>query len=266
MRFLLLLVLLACASASAAAPVVPDYSAEIALVRPHLTKERLILLGEMHGTREIPQLVGQLIEDLSAEQPLVLALEVNASEQAAFDHYLASDGGAQARAQLEHSPFWSPKSNQHDGRRNHQALALIERVRALRASGRTLSLLAFDPAASTRDHHERDRVMATSLRKVIADNPDTRVLVLTGNVHAMRSRPSYAPPQMQTPMGSYLGDLDPYSINISAREGASWACQRAICAPIKSAPRQPESGPQTDGPYDYQLVLARFTVADLLGE
>lgn len=264
MRSWFLLSLLLCAAAGAVDPA-PDYAEEIALVRPQLAEERLILLGEMHGTREIPALVAELIDELSAGQPLVLALEVGVGEQAAFDLYLNSDGGTDARLELERSPFFAVSSDQHDGRRNRQALALIEKVRELKRRGRKLELLAFDPAGSTRDHHERDQVMAATLRKAVAAHPQARVVVLTGNVHAMRKRPGYAPPEMQQPMGSFLADLDPFAIRIGAREGEFWACRNRQCAPGVISANQDASRPTSDGVYDYHMVLPRFSVADLLG-
>ncbi len=265
MRFWLLLSLLFCAAAGATDPAI-EYADEIALLRPHLAEERLILLGEMHGTREIPAFVGELVDALSAGQPLVLALELDGSQQAAFDRYLASDGGTDARLKLESSPYWTLVGDQHDGRRNRQSLALIEKTRALKASGRKLELLAFDPARSTRDHYERDQVMAENLREAVAAHPDARVLVLTGNVHAMRKRPSYAPPEMQQPMGSFLADLDPFAIRIEAREREFWSCRNKQCKPGVISANQSKSKVSTDGIYDYRLVLPRFTVADLLGK
>ena len=40
---------------------------------------RLVVLGEMHGTREIPVLAGDLVEHWSTASPLLLALESGCS-------------------------------------------------------------------------------------------------------------------------------------------------------------------------------------------
>lgn len=243
------------------------FEREVAGIRDAAAGHRMILLGEKHATAEIPQLVAALVEELSAQEPLVLALEMPRSEQAAMQQYLASDGGADARAALRAGAWWQVIGTQHDGRRNEDVIDMIERLRVLKSSGRELRLLPFDTApGTTRSHHERDRAMADYLREQFVAAPAARFVVLAGNVHAMVRKPGYAPPEMQQPMGAYLIDLDPYSINISAREGQFWGCMGGQCAPRDERPARFESGPARDGDaYHYQLVLPRFSVARLPG-
>jgi erythromycin esterase-like protein len=184
-----------------------------------------------------------------------------------MQHYLASDGSADARAAMQSGGYWQVQGTRHDGRRNEDVLAMLEQVRALKDNGRDISVLPFDTApGATRNHHERDRAMADYLREQFLANPDARFVVLAGNVHAMVRKPGYAPPEMQQPMGAYLIDLDPYSINISARSGQFWGCAGGQCAPKDERPAQSASGPaRPDAPYHYQLVLQQFSVARLLG-
>lgn len=243
------------------------FASEIALVREAAAGHRMILLGEKHATAEIPRLAAALVAELSAHEAVVLALEIPRSEQAAMQGYLDSDGGADARAALRAGPYWQVFGTQHDGRRNEDVLDMVEQLRRLKAAGRDIRLLPFDTLpGATRSHHERDRAMADYLREHFDANPAARFVVLAGNVHAMLRKPGYAPPEMQQPMGAYLLDLDPYSINISAREGQFWACMSGQCAPRDERPARFESGPTREGDaYDFQLVLSRFSVARLLG-
>lgn len=54
---------------------------------------RIILVGEMHGTREFPALVARLAcQALEAGRPLTLALEMPHEEEARLAAYVASDG------------------------------------------------------------------------------------------------------------------------------------------------------------------------------
>ena len=106
--------------------------------------------------------------------------------------------------------------------------------------------------------------MAGRLRTAIAKLPRGRLIVLSGNVHAMRERPKYAPPEMQTPMDAYMRDLHPYSINITANGGEFWACMKT-CGPVAVALLRQRSGRVSDGPYDLQVVLPRSTIAQLIG-
>jgi erythromycin esterase-like protein len=267
-RFLPALALAFTLPLAAASSDAPDAFADAAaVVRDNASGHRLILLGEKHATAEIPLLVATLVDDLSTAGPVVLALEFPRSEQAALDQYLASDGSAVARTTLKSAPYWQVQGDQHDGRRNDDVFDMFERLRALRVAQRDVRLLPFDVTPGiVRNHHQRDQAMAEYLREQYTANPTAQFLVLAGNVHAMIRKPTHAPPEMQQPMGSYLADLDPYSVNISALEGQFWGCAGGRCAAKDERPAQWESGPAPDGgAYHFQLVLPRFSVARLLG-
>ncbi len=234
-------------------------------IRTEAADHRLILLGEMHGTRQIPDLVGKLMAAYAAEGPALLGLEAHNSEHDAMQRYLASDGGVQARTDLLASPFWSVNGEQHDGRRNYDTIDLIEQVRQLRAEGRDVAIVPYDNSPSVSlDSQTRDKDMAFRMRAAYAALPRGRLLVLSGNVHAMLERPSYAREEMQTPMGSYLRDLNPYSVNIIANRGEFWACM-ARCGPVGVQSSDRVTGRVVGGPYDFEVVLPMFTVARLIG-
>jgi erythromycin esterase-like protein len=239
------------------------------LIRSEAGSHRLVLLGEKHGTREIPDLVAMLVSSYAGEEPVLLGLEIPRSEHQALKRYLDSDGGARARDTLRSTPFWQVQGTQHDGRRSQDMLDLVEHVRTLRASGHDIALLPYDVAEGdipdgVIDADARDRAMASIVRHAWSNLPRGRLLVLGGNVHAMLERPTYAPAEMQTPMGAWLRDLDPYSIDIVARSGAFWACLQE-CGPLASTAGAATSGP-TKGPFRYRVVLERFSVARLLGD
>jgi erythromycin esterase-like protein len=242
-----------------------DTAKSLRLTVDAIADHRLVLLGEKHGTRQIPPFVAALVEQLSESGPIVLAMELPRSEQASLQQYLESDGGNTARLALRSTSYWNVQSDQHDGRRSLDMLDLIEQVRLLRKNGKAIELLGFDLAPGTHhDSQSRDQFMAKYLREQFLTQPAARFLVLTGNVHAMLIKPSYAPAQMQTPMGSYLSDLHPYSVNINARSGAFWGCQQ-VCSPIRILTTGAISGPTDDPGYDLEVVLAEFSVARLLG-
>jgi erythromycin esterase-like protein len=224
--------------------------------------QRLLLLGEMHGTREIPQLTGDVVERLSRSGPLLLALEIHASEHRSLAAYLHSDGSPAQREALRRRPYWSVPASRNDGRRSEDMLDLVEQVRSLRALGRDVAILPFDVAnGDPRGAEWRDRAMAECLRRAWSALPNGRMLVLTGNVHAMRLRPAYAPPQMQTPMAVDLQDLQPYSIDIAAQAGEYWACPSSGCGPQPVTPGAEGGRLDEAEAYDYRLVLPRFTAA-----
>ncbi len=240
-------------------------SSAASLILREAGDHRLILLGELHGTRQVPRLVGRLVSDYSRQGPVMLGVEMESSEAEGLRRYLASDGGTEAQAALLASPFWKVDGTQHDGRRNYEALGLIEQVRRLRTQGRDVSILPYDElgTAGVASSQARDEVMARRLRNAMESFPRGRLIVLSGNVHAMRERPKDAPSEMQTPMGAYLSDLHPYAINITANGGEFWACMKT-CGPVAVQQLRRRSGRVTDGPYDLQVVLPRFSIAHLV--
>lgn len=247
-------------AASAAAPD-PGIADAVAATRAAIGEHRLVLLGEYHGTREIPQYTAALVDALSADGSVALALEMSRSEQPALDRFMTSDGGAAAVATLQATQWWSIKGQQHDLRRSRDMFELILRLRELRAAGREISVWAIDVAAGVHlSSDQRDRDMAAALRERHRASDAARVLVLIGNVHAMLAKPTRAPPQMQQPMGSYLGDLDPFSIRLSALKGEFWGCM-GECKAIAIQPTGTISSPWRGPEYHYFLVLPQLSVA-----
>jgi hypothetical protein len=228
-------------------------------------QRRLLLVGEFHGTREIPSVVARLAERYATDGPVLVALEVDHREQGRIDAYLASDGSPSARRLLESGRFRQRADDQHAALATHDLVDLIEHVRRLRRQGRDAAVLAYDVSADAPRHDRdwRDRAMATSVRAAYAALPHGRLLMLTGNVHAMKARPAYLPPDAPRPAGTWLLDLDPFSVRLMARGGYSWVCT-ARCGPARADGSAAKTGP-AKGPYDALVVIPVFTVARLMG-
>lgn len=239
-------------------------------IRQHAGEHRLLVLGEYHGTRETPLLVRRLVDDYSRDgTPVVLALELPHSEDVALAGYLASEGDADAMTTLRARRYWTVLSGRHDGRRSHDMLELIEAVRALRVQGRAVQLVGFDIPVSARGNQARDDAMAAHLRQTYARLPaNARLLVLTGNVHAMRQRPADAPPEMQQrPMAAALADLDLYSVRLDALKGSIWACLPDTCRPLplRDRPgRETRTSAEPGRQYDLWVWLPELSVGRLL--
>lgn len=254
-------------SAAMAAPAPDDTATQI---MAHAGDHRLVVLGEYHGTAETPLLVADLTERYSRDNAAVrLALELPMSENAALARYLRSDGGADARDALRTSPFWAVKDDQHDGRRSRDMLDLIDAVRALRAQGRDVGIAGYDVETGTsKDNQTRDTAMATHLRQQFSALPaDARMLVLTGNAHALRARPQGAPAEMQQqPMSAQLRDLPLYSVRLDALRGEAWACLDR-CGP-RSLVEQPARAPRVDThprrSYDLVVWMPQLSVGRLV--
>jgi hypothetical protein len=230
---------------------------------------KLILIGEMHGTREAPQLLAALAEHYAHEGPVTVALEADAGLDRAFEDYLHSEGDAAARAELLAWPFWHVEARRSDGRRNLAAIDLIEALRKLEKRGqgaRIVYLVGIDePPFSTTDSQLRDKAMADRVRVAVKDAQDGRVLVLVGNVHAMLDKPSFAPPEMQTPMGAHLADLQPFSVVLAAPAGQHWACGESACGPVDERPLAMETTRLAPGDaWHLRVVLPGFSLPQLV--
>ncbi len=240
-----------------------------AQIRQHAGDHRLLVLGEFHGTRETPLLVRQLVDDYSRTGPVVLALELPRGETPTLRDYLASDGGEQARRQLRGRAFWSVRDDQHDGRRSRDMLAMIESLCVLKSQGRVIEVVGYDVNASKGGNQARDDRMAAELRRLYRRLPaDARMLVLTGNVHAMLQRPQGMPPEMQLhPMASQLRDLEIYSVRLGAQRGQAWGCAGRCVA--RSLPEQVATAPRVDAdakrPYDLWVWMPELSVGTLVG-
>jgi len=240
-----------------------------AQIRQHTADHRMLVLGEFHGTRETPLLVRQLVDDYSRDgKPVLLALELPRAETPTLRDYLASDGGAAARRRLHGRAFWTVHDDQHDGRRSRDMLGMIEDLRALKAQGRVIDVVGYDVDKSDGGNQARDDRMAAELRRLYRRLPDgARMLVLTGNAHAMLQRPAGAPPEMQTqPMASALRDLDIYSVGLEALRGHFWGCMdrcKAL-ALLERPARAPEVNTHAGREYDLWVWMPQLSVGTLV--
>jgi hypothetical protein len=212
--------------AAAAAPAQQPVGANcppIAAVDQILAAGKLLLLGEVHGTNEVPAFVTGLVCAAGATGlPVVVGLEIPRSEAARLAEFLDSDGGNVSMARLLGGEFWT--SSYQDGRRSRAMADLLETLRRERArGGPAVVVAALDLPEAEYANGDRDAAMAERVRQLRAAHTDSLLIVLTGNVHnrmvaGFGSRPSYRP------MGLLLADLEPLSLTMLSVAGEAWVC------------------------------------------
>jgi hypothetical protein len=180
---------------------------------------RMLIIGEMHGTKEVPALVADLAQRVGKTRPVVVALEWS-SGQTGHEAYLASDGSAADRKRMLALPFWSKPYQ--DGRASAAMLDLIESLRKQARAGANVTVATFDQADG-QNPQERDKDMADKLRAIAASHTSARIIVLSGNYHARQMRGAPWNPEYRF-MAHYLTDLAPFSLNVTAPRGSYWAC------------------------------------------
>jgi hypothetical protein len=165
----------ACASARAGENCTPPVRG----LEPFFVSGSTILVGEVHGSAEIPQLLWSMACSFShAGAPTVVGMEIPAEEQPRIDAYLASSGSAAARQRLLDGAFW--KSEFKDGRSSEAVLGLIEHVRAARRSGVPID---FQAVVDHTPNGAYDADIARGIDRVRRRDPDAVMIVSAGNNH-----------------------------------------------------------------------------------
>src|SRR4051812_14079255 len=104
-RLALVPILAACGSTTTPPHTMSTEPPKLA-IPPGVLEAGVVLIGDLHGTREIPTFVGALVATVARERPVVLGLEIPPGETPSFDGFLASDGGPAAREHLLADPWW----------------------------------------------------------------------------------------------------------------------------------------------------------------
>ncbi|MES2106664.1 MAG: hypothetical protein V4634_21775 [Pseudomonadota bacterium] len=195
---------------------------------------RIILVGELHGTNEIPGFVSGLACSILREgKPLIVGLESPASNQLALNAYMDSDGGEAARAALKSSKF----GEMNDGRSSRAIFGLVESMRQLRRAGANVAVAGIDISEGAVPEPlfkgepvwrgERDAVMAHNIESRARVNKDHTILVLAGSLHVSRLKGAPWNPDYE-PTGYLLQQRLPlYSIAFAFPSGGSyWMCRR----------------------------------------
>ena len=194
-----------------------------------LQPRRFLLFGETHGTVEAPAFIGDVVCEMAAAgAPVLLALELPASEQGRIDTFLASGGDTASLRALTDGPFWS---RVQDGRTSYAMVQLIDRVRSLRRAGARLSVVAFDVPPELWESMRgmrRDSAMADALVSASQRSPGAAVVVLVGSVHAARVR-GLPWDSTYVPLGAFLrtrvGDERVRSFAMTYAGGSAWQCR-----------------------------------------
>lgn len=141
----------------------------------------LLLLGETHGTQEVPRLVLGLLDDLTTLGYGGLALELPRGEGSPLVQWAAGKSNP--------PPFFGP-AEFRDGRGNAQALALIRQTLSHQGSW---NLLCFDVdfLREGETWADRDRHMAEGLLEQWGERcAGQKVIAVCGNYHSRLVAPA----------------------------------------------------------------------------
>ena len=227
-----MIAMLAALVGATTAPCIPIAGAD----RLWSASTRWVIAGELHGTNETPDAFANLVCLAAATgRPVTVALEYPADGQAVIDAWLASDGDTAARSALLTLPIWSKESQ--DGRSSVAFLRLWNTLRVMKQSRTITGVVASDVGRSTPPGQTRDAAMAASWTAIPKNDRDL-VLILVGNVHAMRKPAIFGDRKIIT-AGSLMPRRQTVSINVIGIGGTAWTCESDGCREHDSGPRRP---------------------------
>lgn len=265
------LLLLAVSSASAQSEVwLKDATDQVLRV---YDGQSLLVIGELHGNVETPELVASLVTRLANSGPVTLALEMPRQEQQRIDDFLRSDGSHRATSRLLAGEFWQVPAEESDGRRSKAVLMLLDAIRQLHSEGGAVDVVTLDDFEFYAEGGDRRQGMAdriAGLGRALEEGP---VLILVGNFHArlipftgmlLSKGQPIEPPR---PTASLVHGVPITSLNLAACSGASWSCREGKCGPMElggpacenqSTAELKRLDPGRDG-YHYSLTLPELT-------
>ena len=182
----------------------------------------LVLLGELHGTTEVPRFVVDLACQAARRGTVIdVGLELFVEEQQRIDSFLASAGTTEDFQTLLEGEFW--RRPLQDGRSSRAMVDLLDGVRRLKRSGASIQVFLFD---RSKPGPNRDADMAKDILEVYARKQADLVLVLTGNLHAKTEKIVMGSTEF-VPMGFELvkAGARVTSLNSAHPPGTAWICQ-----------------------------------------
>jgi hypothetical protein len=228
----------------------PDCGRNIRGAERAAGKGTLLLLGELIGTREFPEFVGDLACQAARHVDVTIGLNLPEEEDPRVQRYVASPGTASDRDALLDGEFW----RHADGRSGEAIVALIERVRRLTHAGAKARIAAV--WASGRER------FATNVIRLHRERPNDLVIILAGNLEVRTTRDKPATPELaewDVPMGWYVARAEPAVLSLDGRHlaGTAWNCLGPM--PPKCGPRD-VGGQATDD--EHAIVLNAETDSD----
>ncbi|MFP2930249.1 hypothetical protein ACLESO_34650 [Pyxidicoccus sp. 3LG] len=185
-------------------------------------KGGVLLLGEMHGTREVPRFVAQAAcQAMVAGTPVTVGLELPVESQDRVAGFLTSEGTDADWLKLMDAPFW--RSPYPDGRGSEAMANMLEQLRQLRARGLNVEAFVFDHPKL--QGQVREEAMAATVMSRVKHAPDRFFLVVSGNVHP-RTKQGLPWDKKYQPMGLLISKHidDVVALDMAYDSGSAWIC------------------------------------------
>lgn len=183
----------------------------------------LLMVGEMHGTNEVPAAVGGMICAMlskNEKENIVLFIEAPDSDQGKLgllgENYFLDKGSVFS---LLEGTSWV--DSHQDGRDSRAMLELVNGVYFLKKAGKNVDVFAIDRPNEGGD--DRSLYMAESIFvKMNELGGDYKYISITGNYHNMRRADGLSVFDRLNKMG-----VSAVSLRVSASGGSAWQCRES---------------------------------------
>lgn len=185
----------------------------------------ITIFGEIHGTREVPRLISNLVTSVK-NTPVVVGLEIPDIMTATLTTFMNSDGTPDDVAKLLTHRFWEYR----DGRASKAMLQLLVDLRKLRSEGRIIDVFAFDHTSDP-DPRARDQGMASNIIKKLTtiEIEKTITFIIAGNMHARIDNQRWMAWHVRNQFPKMV------SLNNAYSGGTAWVCTDKGCGPTTMA-------------------------------
>jgi hypothetical protein len=210
-----------------------------------------LVLGEVHGTQEIPALVSAVACEAASKMPLIVGFEMGDFD-GALQAFHESDGSEGFRDAVLQTSVWQQLS---DGRASVALLETLEQLRRLKRAGHDVQVLFFDVLGAS--EVERAAKVLEAARK----NPKAALLLDTGNMHASK-RATETGPQMAQLLTE--ANIPLTSLDVKFPDGTRWS---RVVVPVVGDGAGPfeagrvNLGTLEDGAFDGTFEIASLTVS-----
>ena len=215
-----------------------------------IKSKKIVLLGELHGTKEIPELITSFFNEYLKENQCNICLEIPSDEQSNIDKFFKT-GDQNYIYDME---FF--KSKPSDGRNSKEYLDLITNIYNLNKNNKT-NIFCIDVSIIdyTKDiQQQREIGIAKNIIKIT--NNREKTFVILGNMHIVKQKVTIGSISF-LPVGYYL--FEKYgnrvvSINLWPKEGKFFNFS------VKKVP----SDNLPDNYFDYTFLIDKATPCSFL--
>lgn len=145
---------------------------------PKIKDKQIIIFGETHGTKEIPEMLTLFFIDIAKEFDFNIALEIPIEFQDKIGHFIEV-GDINLLKDLS---FFS-KENCPDGRNSLEYIRLMQKIHEINLTrNKKIRVFCIDPLANNQD--EKEKGIADKLLEL---SKEKRIFAIMGSVHASKN-------------------------------------------------------------------------------